>query len=86
MAVNNIFAFLGALVIMAGIFFCVSAIVMALYNYTVPRLISSANKEYSMDRDFKKINFWTACTLVLLSSALFGGSNIIVNDRNKIEN
>ena len=79
----NIFAFLGALVVVIGVFFCISAIVMALYNYTIPRIVFSVNKNYNINTDFKKINFWTACALVLLCSALFGSSNIIVNDRNK---
>jgi succinate dehydrogenase hydrophobic anchor subunit len=79
----DIFAFSGALVVMIGIFFCISAIVMALYNYTVPRMIVSANSGYNIDRDFKKIHFWTACTLVLLCSALFGSSNIMVSENSK---
>jgi hypothetical protein len=83
---SDLLIFLGMLFIIAGLFFCVSAIVMALYNYTIPRLLESTNKNYNTKTDFRKIDFWTGCSLVLLCSALFGGSNIMFTDRSNNNN
>lgn len=63
------------LVILAIIFLIMSAIVMGLYNYTIPRLVMSINNKYNLS-DFSPIEFGTACTLVLLCGILFGSSTV----------
>lgn len=57
-------------------FFIAGAIMMVLYNYTVPRLAESVNKNYNRKTDFKPISYWTACTLALLCSLAFGSVTV----------
>lgn len=72
---NNSTQILLMCVIVVVAFLIVSAIVMALYNHTVPKLVMSVNNTYKSS-DFTPIDFGTACTLVLLCGLLFGSSTV----------
>jgi uncharacterized membrane protein SpoIIM required for sporulation len=63
----NILFFASAYLVM---FFVMSAVVMQLYNYTVPKLLQSVDQNYPTNR-FKGIDYSTAMCLVLLVSALW---------------
>lgn len=63
------------LIILVVGFLIISAIVMSLYNYTMPKLIMSVNNNYKSS-DFTPIDYGTSCTLVLLCGFLFGSSTV----------
>lgn len=61
--------------IVAIIMFLVVAFVLQLaYNYVAPRLVHSINKEYSVERDFSPIAYWTAVVLLVLVGLVCGPS------------
>ena len=72
---NNITSILLLLIILAVGFLIISAIVMSLYNYIMPKLIMSINIKYKSS-DFTPIDYGTSCALVLLCSFLFGSSTV----------
>ena len=59
-------------VVGALMFFISSAIFMACYNYCVPKMIHSVDKNYDVDMDFSPIDFWTSCVAVILLGFLVG--------------
>ena len=59
--------------IMIGLFFLITWFVQLAWNYTLPKLVDSIDKDYNPDTDFTSIDYWTAVVLVLLVSLLFGG-------------
>ena len=60
------------IIFMVAIFFISSAIFMASYNYCVPKLLHSVDKDYDTDKDFSPIDFWTSCVTVILLGFLVG--------------
>lgn len=58
----------------AAAFFIISAILMALWNATVPKLAESVDPTYKT-ADFRNISYPTAMLLALLTGIVFGGSN-----------
>jgi hypothetical protein len=64
------------LLIVGVAFLIVSAIFMAVYNYTIPKLVMSINNNYK-STDFSPIDFETACMLVILYILLFGFSSVL---------
>jgi len=71
---NNSTRVLLMVVIAAIGFLIVSAIFMAVYNYTIPKLVMSINNKYKSS-DFTPIDFESACLLVILYIVLFGFSS-----------
>lgn len=59
--------------IMIGLFFLITWFVQLAWNYTLPKLVDSIEKDYNPDSDFTPIDYWTAVVLVLLIGLLFGG-------------
>lgn len=64
------------LVVLALIISIMSAILMATWNYAIPRLVHSVDKSYDVDKDFASIDFWTALVALFFVSIVFmrGGS------------
>ena len=75
---SSIFVILIVLII---VFLIVAALVMALYNHTVPKLIMSVNNKYK-SKDFTPISFGSACTLTILCGLLFGSSTVCLQSSN----
>lgn len=54
------------------LFFVVSALVMVLFNFTIPRMIGSVSSKYNHVSRFSTINYQTAMTLTLLAGFVTG--------------
>jgi L-asparagine transporter-like permease len=67
--------------ILIVVFLIIATLVMALYNYTVPKLIMSVNNKYKSS-DFTPISFGSACTLTILCGLLFGSSTVCLQSSN----
>ena len=56
-----------------AVFFLLALFIQLAWNYTLPKLVDSIQKDYDPSTDFKDIDYWTAVVLTLLVSFLFGG-------------
>ena len=56
-------------------FFISSAILMTSWNYTVPRIIQSYNKNYNIETEFKDIDYSTAMVFMILFNVIFSSIN-----------
>ena len=53
-------------------FFVGSAILMAVWNYTIPRIAHSTVTNYDIDKDFSPIDYPTAMVFYILLFMFFG--------------
>ncbi len=65
---NNGAILLGAILT----FFIAALILQVTYNFAVPRLAKSVNKEFRLATDFTPITFGTAAVVTILVGILFG--------------
>ena len=56
-------------------FFISSAILMVSWNYTVPRIIHSYNKNYNIKTDFTPIDYPTSIVFMILFNVIFSSIN-----------
>ena len=61
----------GSLLSMVIFFFIGSAILMATWNYTIPKLAHSVEKKYDEEKDFTPIDYPTAMVFMFLLYFLF---------------
>lgn len=54
-----------SILILIGMFFLYALIFQALYNYSVPSIVSSFNPDFDEKR-YKKISYWKGCASVLM--------------------
>lgn len=69
------------LFIMAVIYLVASAVVMASWNFSVPKLVDSVDSTYytSGGKSFANITYDTALVLTLFAGAFFAGSSHLFN-------
>ncbi len=65
------YTFLGAIFWIAG-FFIAAAILMATWNYCVPRLAYSVDSSYSMANKFTSLDYTTSMVTIFLFASVFG--------------
>ena len=56
-------------------YFIGSAILMATWNYTIPRIAKSYDKSYDSNNQFEPINYPTALVFMILLNIVFGSIN-----------
>lgn len=61
------------MIVFVLIFLLITWFVQLAWNYTVPKLIESVQKDYNANDDFQNIDYSTALVLTILVLLLFGG-------------
>nr|QBK87010.1 MAG: hypothetical protein LCMAC103_03540 [Marseillevirus LCMAC103] len=71
----------GSILLGAAITFLIVALVLQVtYNFAMPQLVKSVNKNFKKSADFTPINFGTAAVVTILAGILFccHGASLIV--------